>query len=129
MSTKQTLSKDERLKSSLGIEDLLKNGHTESGFPLKIFWSYSGDSRQKSPVRVAVLVPRRKFKRAVDRNLMKRRIREAYRLNKNLIYEPLAERNLNISLIILFLSDEFISFERLESGMQVLLLRLVKKLS
>ncbi|KKK52629.1 hypothetical protein LCGC14_3102990, partial [marine sediment metagenome] len=36
---------------------------------------------------------------------------------------------LNISLIILFLSDEFISFERLESGMQVLLLRLVKKLS
>ena len=50
MSTKQTLSKEERLKSSLGIEDLLKNGHTESGFPLKIFWSYSGDSQQKSVV-------------------------------------------------------------------------------
>ena len=129
MSAKQTLCKEERLKSSLGIQDLLKNGHTVSGAPLKIFWAFSDESQQKYPVRMAVLVPRRKFKRAVDRNLMKRRIREAYRLHKTIVNKPLIEKDLKISLIILLLSDEFIPFDRLEAAIQELLLKLAKKLS
>jgi ribonuclease P protein component len=76
------------------------------------------------PVRTAVLVPKRKFKRAVDRNLMKRRIREAFRLNKNRIYEPVREANLNVNMVILFLADEFISFEKLDACIRELLGRL-----
>ena len=105
MSAKNTLGKEERLRSNLGIQSLLKNGETVSRFPLKIFWNISSDPGQKSQARMAVAVPKRKFRSAVDRNLMKRRIREAYRLNKSLIYEPLSERELNITLIILFLSS------------------------
>jgi len=129
MSMKFTLGKEERLKSNLSIQELLKRGKAVSSFPLKIYWDYSPDSHQKYPVKAAITVPKRKFKRAVDRNLMKRRIREAYRLNKNLLYETLDQRNQKIQLIILLLSDEFIPYKQLEKGMREILLQLMNKLS
>jgi ribonuclease P protein component len=122
-----SLGKEERLKSSLRIQELLKNGQSFSVFPLKIYWDTS-PSGQEYPVRVAISVPKKKIRRAVDRNLMKRRIREAYRLNKEIIYQPLKNREMNISLLILFLSDEFLTFEKLEPAMKKLLGKLVKSL-
>ena len=127
MATRFSLGRQERLKSSLDIQDLLKNGRSVSCFPFKVYWEISREEDQKSPVRMAVSVPKRKFRRAVDRNLMKRRIREAYRHNKELIYSQLRERQMNIILIILFLSDELMSFERLNGGMRELLGKLPDK--
>ena len=127
MATKHTLGKHERLKSNLAIQDLLKNGSWVSEYPLKIYWSISGPL-QNSPARMAVLVPKRRFKRAVDRNLMKRRIRESYRQNKYLIYDPLQQKELKIVLIILLLSDEFIPFESLDAGIRGLPRKLADKL-
>jgi hypothetical protein len=59
---------------------------------------------------------------------MKRRIREAYRLNKNILYDPLEERGLNLVLVILFLSDEFLSFNDLDSLIRELLRKLASNL-
>ncbi len=129
MTTKHTFGKQERLKSSLAIQKLLKEGQTISGFPFKIYWHQTEDLEQKYPAKTAVLVPKKKFRKAVDRNLMRRRIIEAYRQNKNLIYHPLQEKNLKIVLVILFLSDEFISFERLNSGIRDLLGKLAENIS
>ena len=128
MTTNYTFGKEERLKSSLQIQELLKDGQSISAFPFKIFWGESADPHQKFPARTAILVPKRKFKRAVDRNYMKRRIREAYRQNKNLIYEPLQERDLNIKIVILLLANEFISFDRLDTGIRELLGKLADKI-
>ena len=122
---KYTLSKKERLKSKLTIQELLKNGRTISGFPLKIYWDVSPDQLQEYPARVAIFVPKRKIKRAVDRNLMKRRIRESYRLNKEIIYNPLREKGIKIVMIILFLSDEFMFYDNLDAGIRELLSKLV----
>jgi ribonuclease P protein component len=124
-----TLGKEERLKSNLSIQELLKHGKVVSSFPLKMYWNFSPDSQQKYPVRAAISVPKSKFRRAVDRNLMKRRLREAYRLNKYMLYETLDEHQQKIQLIILLLSDEFIPYGQLEKGMHELLLQLVNKLS
>lgn len=124
MAIQQTLGKEERLKSNLRIKDLLQSGKVVSGFPLKIFWDIQPD-QQKFPASMAVSVPKRRFRKAVDRNLLKRQIREAYRKNKKIIYEPLALREMNINLVILFLSDEFITYVELES----VLIELLKKIA
>ena len=128
MITKYTFGKEERLKSGQHIQYLLKEGQTISVFPFKIFWGDSKDPHQKFPARTAILVPKRKFKRAVDRNFMKRRIREAYRQNKNLIYGPLQEKDMNIKLVILLLADEFLSFDTLDTGIQEILGKLADKI-
>ena len=128
MATSFTLGKHERLKSNLAIQDLLKRGKSLTAYPLKIYWNISEDSRQQSPVRMAVSVPRRRFRRAVDRNLLKRRLREAYRQNKDILYDPLRKKGLRVSLIILFLADEFLPFEPMDSKVRDLLGRLADKL-
>ena len=129
MSGEFTLGKEERLKSNLSIQELLKHGKAVSRFPLKIYWDFTPDPHQKYPVRAAISVPKRKFRRAVDRNLMKRRLREVYRLNKTMLYETLDQRQQKIQLIILLLSDEFIPFDQLEKGMREIFRQLVNKLS
>ena len=129
MTREFTLCKEERLKSNLSIQKLLKHGRSVSTFPLKIYWNFSPDPYQKYPVRAAISVPKRKFRRAVDRNLMKRRLREAYRLHKNILYGTLDQHQQKIQLIILLLSDEFIPYDQLEKGMREILRQLANKLS
>jgi ribonuclease P protein component len=129
MSREYTLGKEERLKSNLSIQELLKHGRVESRFPLKIYWDFSPDPQQKYPVRAAIGVPKQKFRRAVDRNLMKRRLREAYRMNKYTLYDSLDHHQQKIQLIILLLSDEFIPFDQLEKGLHELLRLMINKLT
>jgi ribonuclease P protein component len=128
MATIYTLGKEERLKSKLTIQGLLENGRTASSFPLKIYWDISPDRFQKYPARVAISVPKRKIKKAVDRNLMKRRIRESYRMNKDLIYDPLREKGIKIVMIVMYLSDEFVSYDNLNTGLRELLSKLAVNL-
>jgi ribonuclease P protein component len=129
MSKDFTLGMEERLKSNLSIQELLKHGRTVSSYPLKIYWFLSPDQHQKYPARAAISVPKRKFRRAVDRNLMKRRLREAYRLNKHVLYNSLDQQEKKIQLIILFLSDEFLPFAQLDNKMRKIIRQLVNKLS
>jgi len=129
MTREFTLGREERLKSNLSIQELLKHGRTVSLFPLKIYWNFSSDPHQKYPARASMSVPKRKYRRAVDRNLMKRRLKEAYRLNKYMLYDKLDQHQQKIQLIILLLSDEFIPYKQLEQGMREIFRKLVNKLS
>lgn len=77
-----TFSKDERLCGKTSVSALISEGKWGMTAHLRYCWKVSGDSR---PNRVLVSVPKRYFKRAVKRNLLKRRIREAYRTQKSLL--------------------------------------------
>ena len=120
-----TFKKYERLKSSLAIQDLLKQGQILSSFPLKIYWSIFAGSDQKSPVRVAISVPKKKFRRAVDRNLLKRRIRESYRQNKHGLHESLISSGCEVNMLILYLADEFSPYAEIDEKLKILLSKLI----
>ena len=76
----QTFSKSERLCSKIAIEKLVEEGKSFHLSPFKISWL--SNTEESVPVQILISVPKRTFKRAVYRNLLKRRIREAYRKNK-----------------------------------------------
>ena len=83
---RQTFNKLERLKRKKFIQQLFAEGKTVTVFPLKLIYLPSEhDSPYKT--QAAVSVSKRNFKKAVQRNRIKRLMREAYRLNKHLVYD------------------------------------------
>ena len=77
---------------------------------------------------MAVSVPKRLFKRAVDRNLLKRRIREAYRLNKSDLFNLLEQKELKLNLVIQYQHTEMAGFHFIEEGLLIGLTKLLEKL-
>jgi len=81
ISRRQTLRKHERLYEKKSLELVFLKGTAINNPPIKLLWTID-QQKNKIPVKVAFSVPKRTFKNAVTRNLLKRRMREAYRKNK-----------------------------------------------
>lgn len=75
--------KQERLCGERSISDLFASGQSQFVHPFKVVWKWvERDPHHAVPVRVLIVVPKRQWKRAVDRNRIKRLIREGYRTTK-----------------------------------------------
>ena len=73
------------------------------------------------PAQVMISVPKRNVKKAVHRNKIKRRIREAYRIHKKILYSKLTEKGKKIIFTIIYLPKEIKEFKELENKIQTLL--------
>jgi len=83
---KYTLGKQERLKSKKLIEKLYKEGSSVKAFPLRMVFLQT-EHTSKYPAQMGVSVAKRNFKKAPDRNRLKRLMRESYRLQKEIVYD------------------------------------------
>lgn len=83
---RNTFGKEEKLCSKVLISSLFTKGKRFFIHPLKINWT-EVEHRRGADIQVLIVVSKRNFKNAVDRNRIKRLIREAYRLNKSIIYD------------------------------------------
>ncbi len=70
------------------------------------------------PAETAISVPRRLFKRAVDRNLLKRRIREAYRINKSELYTELTKIERQVYIMILYQDGKIADYQAIEKALK-----------
>ena len=122
-----TLKKDERLCSQKVLGELFTSGESFLVYPLKVVFLKTDDS-QPHPVQAAFAVSKRNFKRAVKRNLMKRRMREAYRLNKLALYDELAAKELHIAAMFIFIGKDLAEFAALEKAMFSALKKIAAKL-
>lgn len=93
----QTFTKAERLLSKSEIERLYSHGKSFYSYPFKIYLQETLEG--SAPVKILITVPKRMYKRAVDRNKIKRLIREAYRKNKNVLIEALNQKPLHVMFI------------------------------
>jgi ribonuclease P protein component len=86
------------------------------------------EGKGPSPVSMAVSVPKRLFKKAVDRNLLKRRIREAYRLNKMDLYALLQQKERKLNLVIQYRHQQILSFHLIQEALKKGLTKLAETL-
>ena len=122
----QTFTRDERLRSKVLIKHLFDEGKKINFFPFRIIvLKYPVPS--KYPVQLLISVPRSLFKKAVDRNMIKRLIREAYRKNKYLFYESLEEDQIQLMVCIQYTAKVILSFQLIQEKIIVLLQRLKNK--
>lgn len=118
-----TFKKEERLCSKRSIDDLFANGSSFVLYPFRIV--YLRRSPIGHPVEMLVSVPKRRFPRAVDRNLIKRRIRECYRLNKEeYVYSHVQNEQEQLLLAIQYVAKEVLDYATICSQLQKALAKL-----
>ncbi len=112
-------SKSERIKSKIIINTLFAHAQNIFSFPLKTYYCVGVEIETN---QVLISVPKRTFKKAVDRNRIKRLIRESYRKNKEIL-SPLSNSKLQIAFI--YIHKEILSYLEIEKKMILILQKLV----
>ncbi|MEM7109019.1 MAG: ribonuclease P protein component [Bacteroidota bacterium] len=120
---KNTFKKAERLSKKKHIQELFDQGSSFYLYPFKIlYFPSAGLDPEPEFHQVLISVPKRNFKRAVDRNRLKRRIREAYRLNKSLLAD--SEKLL---IAYIYTSKEILAYAEIEKKLIAGLVNLSSK--
>jgi ribonuclease P protein component len=114
------LPKNERIHSKKSIKELFDKGSSFFLYPFKVLFLKIPEG-QDGTYQVLFSVSKKKIKRAVDRNFVKRRMKEAYRLNKHLLSKDEDQKKL---IAIIYVSKELSGFQDLEIKMQKVLKRL-----
>jgi ribonuclease P protein component len=137
---RQTLSKAERLKSYKRIRILFAQGQKFKVFPLVVYFLLRDEKANsvegveevevvEGVLQMGVSVGKRHFKRAVDRNLLKRRIREAYRKQKLELKETLSASGISMDIFFVYSNARISDYAEIETAMASVLAILADKIA
>lgn len=110
------LYKREKLCSVKAVDTLFAPGQAEGfmAYPLRVVWRKS-DEQGANGVRFMITVPKKRLRHAVDRVLMRRRIRESYRLNRQ--YIDAVSKEFSIDMAFIYVADGLKPYSRIEAAM------------
>lgn len=113
------LYKYEKLCSRTAINNIFQGGKSAICYPLRA--AFTIVEREDTPAQFLITIPKKKIRKAVNRVLLRRRVREAYRLNRHLLVPTLEECGCSLKVAFVYLSDEIADYARLNEKMQALL--------
>jgi len=125
------LTKEERLSSKLVIDRLFSGGNGSMAvYPLRVVWMMTTRQTddQEPPVRMLVSVPKKRFHHAVDRNRLKRQVREAFRLNKHILWQVLAGTDKRVDIGFISITDTPVRSHSVHRSVAKALVRISEKL-
>lgn len=122
---KLSFGKNERLCSKKVIDKLFAEGKSVFSFPVKIGYLET-KLPANVPVQAAFTVGKRNFKRAVQRNLIKRRMREVYRLNKSGFYSEIGEKK--VAVFFIFTGKTISEYSQIEAAIKKGMKKLISEL-
>ncbi|MCB0521605.1 MAG: ribonuclease P protein component [Lewinellaceae bacterium] len=125
--TKFKFNKAERLKSEKTIGRMFKEGHSFGVYPLRLVWLKVEEPRSDSPVQFTVSVGKKNFKSAVARNRIKRKVREAWRLDKSRLYKKLEGADGQLAFMVLYTAKEDLPYQDIEKAMKTVIHIFIKK--
>ncbi len=121
-----TLPKTEKLCSRTAIDRLFAEGSAFIVYPLRVV--YRIDDTRVAPPCFFINIPKRNFKRAVKRVYLRRRVREAYRLHKEIVTKPLLAQEKSLHLAFLYLDKSLSDFHLIEQKMIEVLYKLAQQI-
>ena len=122
----QTFNKTERLNNKVAINNLFEKGQSVVLSPFRLLWIENNS--KYSIAQTLISVPKQNISLATKRNGIKRRMNEAFRLNKEKLYTKLNERNKQINIAIIYQKQEIQTYKIIEQKINLLLSRLIKEL-
>ena len=123
---KQTFTKSERLHSRKLIDELFKNGKSFYSYPFKVILLEIGKTNQY-PIQLLISVSKRNFKKAVDRNKIKRLVRESYRKNKSALYKALSNSEYQLLIGLVYTGKTIMTYTEIERKIILILHRLIEQ--
>lgn len=121
---RETFYKSERLCSRKLIDALFENGNIFHSSLFKVVWDKNQNSHP-GPAQVAFSVSKRGFRLAVTRNLIKRRLREAYRKNKKTLYDHLISQNIQIVFVVIIRGNSVPEYSIIEKSIRDMIAKLI----
>ena len=118
--------KSEHLCGEKRIARLFTQGEAFIAYPLRVVFLLEA-KKDTEFVSAMVSVPKKRFKRAVKRNLLKRRMREAYRLNKTELMVKMEEKQLQLHIAFNYVSNDLLEFDKIEKKMKIAIEKILEK--